>query len=115
MKTYWDEAFQIYRREKQAAALRKSVEPAPNAAQPGPEEPGVRVTRRGMLKVATGTAIVGEAAALGYSAVQGDALGSLSRLLTPASPVAAEAQKHPITRELISSKADSGYQYTRAP
>ena len=72
-----------------------------------------KVTRRGWLKVAAGTAIVGETVALGYNAVQSGALGPFgtagtSGAQSPGNAVVAEAQHHPISRELIDSKADVG-------
>ena len=66
-----------------------------------------------MLKVAAGTAIAGETAALGYNVVQSGALGAFGAAATggaqsPGNTVVAEAQRHPISRELIDSKADVG-------
>src|SRR3712207_6109207 len=59
--------FQGYLAEKQEAARTAAV------AVEGKPKP--KVSRRTMLKVAVGTSIVGEAAALGYSALKG---GSVS-------------------------------------
>ncbi len=101
------EEFQEYLREKQAHALTARAE-----VQPSPEKPSTRVSRRGMLKVAAGTAIVGESAALVYNAVQSGALGALGvsgdKSLGPGGAVVAEAQREPIARKLIDSKGDVG-------
>ena len=88
--------FQSYLKEK---AERATLAPAP-------EEPKPKVSRRTMLKVAAGTAVAGEAAALGYSMIQG---GSVSEQgLKHAGDRYTEAQRHHIVRELIDAKADVG-------
>ncbi|WP_036264122.1 YncE family protein [Methylocapsa aurea] len=101
------EEFQEYLREKQAHALASRVEAPPPA-----EKATTKITRRGALKVAAGTAIVGETAALGYNAVHSGAFGALGaggdHGLAPDGAVVAQAQRRPIARELIDSKADVG-------
>ncbi len=102
------EEFQDYLREKRAHALAIRAE-APSTQEHGPG----KVTRRSWLKVAAGTAIAGETVALGYNAVQRGALGPFGNAATsgaqsPGNAVVAEAQHHPISRELIDSKADVG-------
>jgi len=90
--------FQGYLAEKQEAA--------PTAAVTVAEKPKPNVSRRTMLKVAVGTSIVGEAAALGYSALTG---GSVSEQgLKHAGQNYTEAQRHNIPRELIGNRADVG-------
>jgi thiocyanate desulfurase len=64
--------FREYLREKQARARAARAE-----VQPSVVNPSTTVTRRGMIKVAAGTAIVGESAVLGYNAIQSGALGAL--------------------------------------
>ena len=101
------EEFQEYLREKQAHARAAQAEAKPSVAKPS-----VRVTRRGMIKAAAGTAIVGETAALGYNAIQSGALGALGiggeKSFSPGGAVVAEAQRAPISRELIDSKSGVG-------
>ena len=102
------EEFQEYLREKQAHALAVRAEAAPSQENAPP-----KVTRRGVLKVVAGTAIVGESAALGYNAVQSGALSTFGALgagspQSPGNAVVAEVQRHPISRELINSKGDVG-------
>jgi hypothetical protein len=102
------EEFQEYLREKQVHALAVRAEAAPSQETAPP-----KVTRRGVLKVVAGTAIVGESAALGYNAVQSGALSTFGALgagstQSPGNAVVAEAQRHPISRELIDSKGDVG-------
>ncbi|MBV9968824.1 MAG: hypothetical protein JO228_02480 [Xanthobacteraceae bacterium] len=62
-----------------------------------------KLDRRTILKVVTGTAVAGEAAALGYGWVASGAAdqGTRSRLI-------AEPQREPIARELASTKSDVG-------
>jgi thiocyanate desulfurase len=100
------EEFQQYLREKQAQARAAHAEAKPSDLKSS------KITRRGMIKVAAGTAIVGESAALGYNAIQSGALGSFStasiQSLGPGGAVVAEAQREPIARELINYKSDIG-------
>jgi hypothetical protein len=87
------EAFQDYLREKQASAPRAAQAEAARAeASPPPEKPRAKLSRRGMLRAATGTAIVAETAVLGYNAIQSGALGAA---------VSTAPQSQHITRELI--------------
>lgn len=101
------EAFGDYLLAKQAKALEAR---AAAAAEPTEEPPKPStITRRGVFKVAAATAVVGEAAALGYQAVQAGALGALGLGggggQAAGSAVAARAQDAPIVRELIDEKS----------
>ncbi|MGO1077481.1 hypothetical protein [Inquilinus sp. CA228] len=96
------EVFQDYLRQKQARALAARAEAAAAPAEPAPQ-----VGRRSMLKVAIGTAIAGEAAALGYAAMQAGGNGAAAGPAGgQANAAAADAQSQPIVRELIDSRAD---------
>ncbi|MCI0598637.1 MAG: hypothetical protein L0Y60_03800, partial [Beijerinckiaceae bacterium] len=101
------EEFKQYLREKQMHALTVRAEEAGALV-----ETPAKVSRRGMLKAAAGTAFAGETAALAYHAVQSGALSALGtgsdQSLAPGGTAVAEAQRHPITRELIDSKGDAG-------
>ena len=97
------EDFQDYLREKQARALATPAAPAP---EPVPESGPARVTRRNIFKAAAATAIVGEAASLGYRAGGLDALGlGRGQGGASAAAVVAQAQREPIARELIDFKS----------
>ena len=103
--------FQDYLREKQAYALAARAKSEPvQAALAEPKAGGL--TRRGVFKAATAVAIVGEATALGYQAVQNGALSALGvgnttgQGLGAGSAVVAQAQSQPITRELIDSRSN---------
>jgi len=89
------EEFQEYLREKQAHALAVRAEAAPSQETAPP-----KVTRRGVLKVVAGTAIVGESTALGYNAVQSGALSTFGALgaggtQSPSNAVVAERNVTP--------------------
>ncbi|MCI0466635.1 MAG: hypothetical protein L0Y57_06465 [Beijerinckiaceae bacterium] len=102
------EDFQEYLREKKSQAL-AVVQAGEMQALDGDQ---AKVTRRGMLKAAAGTAFAGETAVLAYHAVKETASGMLGtgseKSSSPGATVAAEAQHQPISRELIDSKADVG-------
>ena len=90
--------FQAYLLEKQAAAeARRTV---PTEAPPVQDKPRSGLSRRGMLRAATGTAIAVETAALAYNAI-GPGSGA-----NAANAVAATPQHQPIMREIIDAKAD---------
>jgi hypothetical protein len=90
------EEFQDYLTEKEARTTAVSA----------PEKPRSRVNRRTVLKVAAGTAVAGEAAALGYSMIKGGAVSEQG--LKHGGATYTEAQRHHIVRELIDAKADVG-------
>ena len=88
--------FQHYLQQKAQIAPAPRREPA---AKP-------KFNRRNLLKVVAGTAVVGEAAAVGHSWITA---GSVSEQgAKHAGSRYAEAQRHHITRELIDSKSDVG-------
>lgn len=99
--------FQDYLRSKQAQALAVRAE-----ASPSPQKAPSKFTRRNALKVAAGTAIVGETVALGYNAMQSGAIGALGAGsgagVASSGAVAVQAQRQPISREMIDSKEDVG-------
>jgi thiocyanate desulfurase len=70
--------------------------------EPPPAQPTL-VNRRNILKVVAGTAVAGEAAAVGYSWVNA---GPASN--APAGGVVAAPQRAPIVRQMTDSKADVG-------
>ncbi len=93
------EEFQAYLQAKQEHARQTREQ---EAAQPRTKT-RPRLTRRGMLSAAGGTAIALEAATLAYDASNKNAAGG-----GPNAAVAAEPQNHPINREMIDSRADVG-------
>ena len=93
------EEFQAYLQAKQEHARQAREQ---EAAQPRTKT-RPRLTRRGMLSAAGGTAIALEAATLAYDASTKNATGG-----GPNAAVAAEPQNHPINREMIDSRADVG-------
>jgi hypothetical protein len=92
------EEFQEYLNEKSKRASA--------AADAAPEKPKPWLNRRTVLRVAAGTAVAGEAAALGYSMIQGGAVSEQG--LKHGGATYTEAQRHHIVRELIDTKADVG-------
>jgi hypothetical protein len=94
------EEFQAYLQAKQAHA-RAAREEAKTRTR---TKTRTRLTRRGILTAATGTAIAAEAASLAYNAMTGGTSGSA----VPVGAVAAEAQRQPITREIVDSRSDVG-------
>ncbi len=93
------EEFQAYLQAKQEHARQtREQEAAQTRTKTRP-----RLTRRGMLSAAGGTAIALEAATLAYDASTKNATGGGS-----SAAVAAEPQNHPINREMIDSRADVG-------
>jgi hypothetical protein len=94
------EEFQAYLQAKQAHA-RAAREEAKTRTR---TKTRTRLTRRGILTAATGTAIAAEAASLAYNAMTGGTSGSA----VPVGAVAAEAQRQPITREILDSRSDVG-------
>ncbi len=74
-------------------------------APPQPPKTKVKVNRRNLLKVVAGTAVVGEAAALGYSVVKNQIPAHGAQ---HAGATYTEAQRHNIERELINPRADVG-------
>lgn len=92
------EEFRAYLNEKaqQIAHVEES------AAAPAPAPALLKVNRRNLLlKVAAGTAVAGEAAAVGYTWINAGPASS-----APAGGVDARPQREPITRELVDTKAD---------
>ncbi|MEA2946485.1 MAG: thiocyanate desulfurase, partial [Alphaproteobacteria bacterium] len=69
---------------------------------PRPKNPSL-VNRRNLLKVVAGTAVAGEAAAVGYSWVKAGPASD-----APAGSVLAGPQREPIIRQMTDSKADVG-------
>lgn len=108
--------FQDYLKDKQAHALAvRAAAEAPSV--PTPAEPAQtappRISRRGVFKAAAATALVGEAAVLGYQATASGALGGLTgtaQAQGPQGAALAQPQQTPIARELIDSRADFGGQ-----
>jgi thiocyanate desulfurase len=94
------EEFQQYLREKQAQARAAHAEAKPSDLKSS------KITRRGMIKVAAGTAIVGESTALGYNAAV--SIPPAIKSLGPGGAIVVEAQREPIARELINYKSDIG-------
>ena len=91
------QAFQDYLNDK-ARTLPTPVEPARKQS---------KFNRRNLLKVVAGTAVAGEAAAVGYSWIKSS--GSVSdQGAKHAGSRYAEAQRHNIVRELVDSKSDVG-------
>ena len=88
-----------------AEYLREKTERDRQTASPPAAKTKVKVNRRNLLKVVAGTAVVGEAAALGYSVVK-DRIPAHG--LQHAGPAYTEAQRHNIERELINPRADIG-------
>jgi hypothetical protein len=100
------EEFQDYLREKQARALAARAKAPPDTETAPKSKP--KLSRRTMLRAATGTAVAGEAAALGYQAARNGDLGAMAQGLVPGGGVALSPQSHPINREMIDSMADVG-------
>ncbi len=93
--------FEEYLKEK---ARREPPDGVP-AERPSPGQRKAKLNRRSALKLVAGTAVAGEAAALGYSLAK----GSLSdQGFKHAGDRYTEAQRHNIVRELTDSKADIG-------
>src|SRR5262245_28077421 len=90
------QAFQDYLNQKEQAVPATVTQPPPKP----------KFNRRNLLKVVAGTAVAGEAAAVGYSWVTA---GSVSdQGAKHAGSRYAEAQRHNIERQLIDSKSDVG-------
>ena len=91
--------FSQYLQEKSARDERLKVQ----LAEP-PPRPRSMLNRRNILTLAAGTAVVGEAVTLGYPLVTGQS----SMGPQQGGAVLAQAQRHPIERELINPQADMG-------
>jgi thiocyanate desulfurase len=97
--------FEVYLNEKRqrdflpTAELDPSSEPDPSSGRNRPS----KLDRRTILKVVTGTAVAGEAAALGYGWVTSGAADQGT-----SSAFRNEPQREPIVRELASTKSDVG-------
>ena len=91
--------FSRYLQEKGARDERLKVQ----LAEP-PAPPRSLLNRRNILTLAAGTAVVGEAVTLGYPLVTGQSTASPG----VGGAVSAQAQRHPIERELINPQADIG-------
>jgi hypothetical protein len=96
-----NEAFSEYLQEKSARGQRQQLQPA----DPPPRKP-VKFNRRSLLTWAGGTAVVGEAIALGYPMLTEQNIPPHG--LQHAGATYAEAQRHPIDRELVNPQADIG-------
>ena len=95
--------FQGYLRRKAEENARKQAELVPAAAVE--EKRKSRLSRRTMFNAAVGTAVVAEAAVLGYNTWR----RSVSEQgLKHAGDKYTEAQRHDIVRELVDAKADVG-------
>ena len=93
------EEFSEYLQEKSARDQQQETRPA-DAPPVAPS----KINRRSMLKWAAGTAVVGEAVALGYTMVTGQDVPAHGVMHSGAT--SAEAQRHHIERELINPQAD---------
>jgi hypothetical protein len=88
--------FEIYLNEKKQRDL----------LQPVTSQPPSRLDRRTILKVVTGTAVAGEAAALGYGWIKSG--GETGQAVQAGGRVSTAPQSQHIVRELVDSKADVG-------
>src|SRR5262245_39728621 len=86
------------------AKRERDQQEAARAAAEAATTPPTKLNRRSMLKWAAGTAVAGEAAALGYTMMAGGDIPSHGTMHSGAS--SAEAQRHYIERELINPQAN---------
>ncbi len=95
------EDFQTYLADKKEAEAR-------NAKQVAVVAPAKKkgVSRRTMFNAAVGTAVVAEAAVLGYNAIKGSGGSVSDHGVRHAGANYTEAQRHNITREVIDTQAD---------
>jgi hypothetical protein len=99
--------FEVYLNEKRQTEAVRNDAAQSGAVQTVERNPPSKLDRRTILKVVTGTAVAGEAAALGYGWVNSSA-GNQSAGDQSAGSVAAGPQREPIVRELASTKSDVG-------
>ena len=100
--------FEAYVTEKKARDERAREEAmAALAAMPVGDPPKSRLSRRTVLKFAAGTAVVGEAALLAHTALNGNRGGSVSNHgVMHGGENYTEPQRHHIVRELVEPKGD---------
>jgi len=96
-----NEEFSQYLQEKSARDQQQRLRPADP-----PQTVPTKVNRRTLLTWAAGTAAVGEAVTLGYPLVTGQSIPDHG--LRHGGATYAEAQRHPIDRELVNPQADIG-------
>ena len=100
--------FEVYLNEKRQTETVGNDAAQSGAVQTVERNPPSKLDRRTILKVVTGTAVAGEAAALGYGWVNGSAGTTSAGDQSAGSAVVTEAQREPIVRELASTKSDVG-------
>src|SRR6266481_1294881 len=102
-----NEDFSEYLREKASRDQQQAPQPAPvPPPAAAPQTAPRRLNRRSLLTWAAGTAAVGEAVTLGYPLVTGQSIPDQG--LRHGGATYAEAQRHPIDRELVNPQADVG-------
>jgi hypothetical protein len=100
--------FEVYLNEKRQTETVRNDATQSGAVQTVERNPPSKLDRRTILKVVTGTAVAGEAAALGYGWVNSSAGNQSVGDQSAGSAVAAGPQREPIVRELASTKSDVG-------
>jgi hypothetical protein len=96
-----NEAFSEYLQQKSARDQQQKLA----LAEPPPRKP-FKLNRRSVLTWAAGTAIVGEAATLGYPLLSGQKVPPQG--LQHGGATYTEAQRHPIDREFVTPQGDIG-------
>jgi hypothetical protein len=100
--------FEVYLNEKRQIETTRNDAAQNHAVQTVELNRPSKLDRRTILKVVTGTAVAGEAAALGYGWVNSSAGNQSAGDQGTGSSVVGEPQREPIVRELASTKSDVG-------